>query len=221
MKLLDITFDLETCDVSPSAAPMQLAAIAWNRYVPVDGDADPFMRDGDNELHIFDERTDLSFCVMDGYSFSQDTIDFWSRQKPEVQAIVTDTDRQKLSPRQLYERFFRWITEAKEQYKADHVALWCQGQDFDIPMMKFAASKYGLRMPVSQYSFGDARTLAFSFALKDAERADDVYRRPKVAPYEALPPIPEQLDGYSHDAVYDCIRTTWSTWHLLYRMRLL
>ena len=220
MELLDITFDLETCDVSPSAAPMQLAAVAWDRYAPAEADADPFMRDGD-ELRIFDERTDLSFCVMEGYSFSQDTIDFWARQEPEVQAIVTDTGRPKLSPRQLYERFFRWILDTKQAFGAEHVALWCQGQDFDIPMMKYAASKYGMKMPVSQYSFSDARTLAFAFALKDPGNADYVYLRPKTAPYEALPPVPEHLGGHSHDAVFDCIRTTWNTWQLLYRMRLL
>lgn len=42
-KIIDITFDLETCDVTPSAAPMQLAAVVWDRY-RTEAIGDPFLR---------------------------------------------------------------------------------------------------------------------------------------------------------------------------------
>jgi hypothetical protein len=214
MKILDITFDLETCDVSPSAAPMQLAALAWDREST---DDDPFLRTSDGSLMSFDERTDLACAVMDGFTFSQSTIDFWSRQKPEVQAVVTDPSRPKLSPQQLYERFFQWITDTKQAYGADYIVLWCQGMDFDIAMMKYAADKFKLKLPVNQYGYRDARTVAFEAAVRRGNDVDDLFHRPKAAPYEYLPPLPDTLNGYSHDALFDCIRTTWSTWHLIRR----
>ena len=220
MQIIDITFDLETCDVSPSAAPLQLAAIAWDRTtrkpISIDTPTDPFLRDKeDHELCIFNERVDLACAVMDGFTFNQDTIDFWARQEPEVQAVVVNGDRQKLSPQMLYESFFKWLTTMKEMFEADHLVLWCQGQDFDIPMMKYAAMKFGLKIPVNQYSYRDARTIAFEMAATNADRIDEVFSQPKTAPYEFLPPIPDNLMGYSHDAVFDCIRTAWSTWNFL------
>lgn len=220
-KILDITFDLETCDVTPTAAPMQLAAVAWDR-TRTEADRDPFLRLGEDfkAIRMFDFRCDLTEAVMDGLTFSQDTISFWSRQPRETQqrVIGSDTDH-RFSPKDLYRQFFDWISDVKEDKEADHVVLWCQGQDFDIPMMKHCVAKYGLQMPFNQYSFRDCRTLAFEVALMQADRTDDIFRHPKSAPYEALPSIPDYLAGYSHDAAFDCIRSTWSVWNIMLRLR--
>lgn len=184
-------------------------------------DGDPFLRVGDGTtIRLFDFRCNLTEAVMDGLTFSQDTIDFWSRQPRETQQRVIGGGEDELfSPRRLYQEFFAWIEDLKQDEEADHVVLWCQGQDFDIPMMKHCAAKYGLKMPFNQYGFRDCRTVAFEMALMDTGRTDEIFRHPKSAPYELLPPIPDALMGYSHDASFDCIRSTWSTWNVMLRMR--
>lgn len=227
-KIIDITFDLETCDVTPSAAPMQLAAVAWDR-TRIKADGDPFLRDeapvsadspAEALLLLFNRRADLTAAVMDGLSFSQDTIDFWSRQRIEAKREVMGTEpSQRLSPEELWRTFFAWCEAVKGRTGSDHICLWCQGQDFDIPMMKHCATKYGLQMPFNQYSFRDCRTLALEAALTARDRADEIFRHPKTEPYRLLPPMPDYLTGYSHDAAFDCIRSTWSTWHVLLQMK--
>lgn len=217
-KILDITFDLETCDVTPTAAPLQLAAVAWDR-TKKDAEGDPFLRDG-KQLIAFNMRCDLTEAVMDGLTFSQNTIDFWSRQPRKTQQRVIGTESDiRLSPKELWYAFFDWCDSLKDETDSDHIVLWCQGQDFDIPMMKHCAAKYGLKMPFNQYSFRDCRTLAFEMALTTEDRIDEMFRYPKSAPYDYLPPIPEALQGYSHDALFDCIRSTWSVWHILNKIK--
>ena len=63
--VLDITFDLETCALCPTAAVMSIAAVAWHRAA----DATPFIGD---ERFSFRANIDLKSAFVDGFTFDAD-----------------------------------------------------------------------------------------------------------------------------------------------------
>ena len=182
---------------------------------------------------------------MDGLTVSGDTQQWWSRQKDEVRRAVTGDPRSRLTPRELWQTFFAWTEAVRERTGARHLVLWCQGQDFDIAMMRYQAHRYGLRLPVSQYSLRDCRTLALELALlrdrtpHDAARRcadprpltpDELFSAPSREPYRHLPPLPATALAAAapfaaagtlqpHEPLYDALRSSWSTWHALRELR--
>ena len=219
MKHLDITFDFETCSTAPDAAPMQLAAVAWSRRVK----DNPFLED------TFCVGVDLRTCVVAGFSFDQDTIDFWSRQNNTAKSCVLADEP--LPVNDAFRKFFDWVDDVKKKYEAETVCLWCQGQDFDFPILKTIARKFFMTLPIPQHYFRDCRTFVLETALMvtDGENAkrlpdyirpsgshDDILRKPMLA-YDLFPKIPaELLEGRAqHDGLYDCLRSTWSVWQCM------
>jgi hypothetical protein len=213
MKHIDITFDFETCSTAPDAAPMQLAAIVWNRFA--EGEY-PFTED------TFDVGIDLRTCVVEGFSFDQDTVNFWSRQNTVAKQNVTETECYAVDT--AFQQFCEWIEQMKQKYDAGTVCLWCQGQDFDFPILKTIARKFGLKMPVHQHYFRDCRTFVLEAGMMMAQRkiagssgalltADEIMAKPMRA-YDIIPKLSSKMmDGRTqHDALYDCLRSTWAVW---------
>lgn len=260
--IIDITFDLETADTAVTAAPLQLAAVAWLRNAELSyqtgGRRDPFLRqkdiynDNENEnengeaLVAYSRHCDLTAAWMDGLTVSSDTQQWWSRQKDEVRRAVTGDPRSRLTPEELWQTFFAWTEAVRERTGARHLVLWCQGQDFDIAMMRYQAHRYGLRLPVSQYSLRDCRTLALELALlfdrtphADAPSRtprpltpDELFSAPSREPYRHLPPLPATALAAAapfaaadtlqpHEPLYDALRSSWSTWHAIQELRLM
>lgn len=117
MKHIDITFDFETCSTAPDAAPITLGAIVWNRNVELDN---PFTED------TFSVAIDLRTCVTAGFSFDQDTINWWKNQNNEAkQSLVRDKC---YAVDVAYNMFSDWIDAMKQKYNAETVCLWCQGK---------------------------------------------------------------------------------------------
>lgn len=214
MKHIDITFDFETVSTAPDAAPMQLGAIVWNRNTELET---PFTDDA------FSVGIDLRTCAVEGFSFDQDTIDWWSRQNITAKQCVTEDECYAVDT--AFQQFCEWINQMKQKYEADTVCLWCQGQDFDFPILKTIARKFGLKMPVHQHYFRDCRTFVLETALTfaghgnyidDFPSVSEIMEKPMRA-YELIPDIPEEfLKGRArHDALYDCLRSTWSVWQCM------
>ena len=220
--IIDITFDLETADTAVTAAPLQLAAVAWQRHMPVEIGYAPWLTEGGKPV-CYNRHADLTQGMMDGLTISADTAAWWSRQSPAVQRAAAGSPADRLAPRDLWQTFFAWVEAVGRQTGARHTVLWCQGQDFDIAMLRHAARRYGLALPVTQYSFRDARTLALETTLCASHvTADMLFDDPKGAPYEWYPAMPASeaglTAGAAHDALYDAMRTAWGTWHCLRRI---
>lgn len=215
MKHIDITFDFETVSTAPDAAPMQLGAIVWNRDTELDT---PFMD------YAFNTSIDLRTCAVEGFSFDQDTIDWWSRQNDTSKQCVTKGECYAVD--RAFQQFCGWIEEMKKKYEADTVCLWCQGQDFDFPILKTIARKFNLKMPVHQHYFRDCRTYVLETALILADthsapegftfNVSDILEKPMRA-YDLIPKLPAKIieNRTQHDAIYDCLRSTWSVWHCM------
>lgn len=214
MKHLDITFVLETCSDAPDAAPMCLAAVAWDRFA---AGQRPFLSEE------FKVGIDLRSCVMKGFDFSMETVLWWSRQSAEAQESVAGEECYPID--MAFRLFCDWIKDVRAKYTVGSVCLWCQGSDFDIPVLKHVANRFGLHMPIDRNGFRDCRT----YIIEAAQMLADTGRIPSVSPdrdvtadailadpqraFLMAPPFEEQ--GTKCDPVYNAKRSTWAVWHLM------
>lgn len=214
MKLIDITIDLETCSTTPNAAIMQLAAVAWDRNH--DDSTTLF-----NGMPVLNVGVDLRTAVMDGFDFDPSTCLFWHGNKQQVKDVVLNLEAHPI--KDVVVDFIKWIGEVRLNFGADEVCLWAQGSDFDIAIIRNALAKYGLRLPMSQKFFRDARSICLEIgahllrdkdiepddALCDMKTYEDSIYDVLTSRYEAPPTINETC---VHDALYDARRTAFSTW---------
>lgn len=242
MNHIDITFDMETCATTVNAAVMQVAAVAWDRRA----NENPFLLPNTSyDRRTFNERTDLHSCVMDGFDFDPDTVRWWAGQKDEAKTAVMDGKPRHI--RDVFARFAGWIVDLKKEYHAESVCLWCQGMDFDGAILRNVCKKYGIIMPFAFQQFRDCRTLILEAAVIKAEKRKDAIigtdgenyllsngdlvsrkmttpeqiladNRKAYALYERLPLQYGNKDNL-HDALYDCLNSSWNTWQALKIMK--
>lgn len=229
MKILDITVDLETLALTPNAAIMQIAAVAWQR----DAEDTPFFlthwKDEDGTEHskmadhyIFDNKIDLRSCVALNMDFDQKTVAFWSTQKPEVKHAVLYSEDCDYVLSEALNSFMAWAAELASELdeKGCSIRLWCQGSDFDIALLRNAAAKCGLTEEFDRVfphtSFRDARTFTLEIGRAVTYPFFPLADRNDVKPssiYQALPPF--EGSNLTHDARYDCLKTTWAVWNVM------
>lgn len=205
MKHLDITLDLETCSLSTNAAVLQLAAVAWNRYAEDSNEV--FVTD----IPTFDAKVDLRSCLMDGFDFDRDTCKWWADRPSKLRAEMMSGDCYPLE--EVFRNFADWLTDAKQIAGADSLALWAQGADFDLAILRTVCRKYGIRLPLSYHDFRCARTFIIEVGANRVlqEPLEGLKDHSKV--YDCLPPCP--LDDDAHNALYDAQRTSYNLWNVL------
>ena len=235
MKHLDFTIDFETVGLTAQAAPMQVACLPWLR----DDDRDPFVRD--DELKPFVAYVDLRSCVVDGFEFSQDTVQWWSRKSEVAKSAVCAGEAQPVAD--VLVSLLDYIDNTAERYHLDSLCLWCQGPDVDIAILRHLCAKYDVYLEdiVPHTAFRDCRTVIIEAAVTEAQRrynvavatatsilpdgtpypletptVADILADPKKA-YDFYDPLPEKYANGSeaHDALYDCRRSSWYTWQAL------
>lgn len=214
MNILDISIDFETCALCPTAAVMSVGAVAWNR----NGEVSPFFLCGDDidKVSLFSKHVDLRSAFLDGFTFDQDTANWWSKQSDSAKAALLESDDTPLtSLRDTIESLFAWIKFYIEVKQAEDVCLWSQGSDFDIAILRNICAKYGLLIPVKYTNFRDHRTYFLEGARTICARADinfnirEAYRL--VDEYGG--------DGAQHDPVFDCKRSIYSTWQMMQMLK--
>lgn len=139
-EVVDISLDIETLSKCENAAIISIAAV-------------PFYKSGVDEFIIerpfehlglakkvgtrapFYEVVNATTCAMAGMHFEQETVNFWSQQEDLAKAeFFTHTA---LSIRDVLEGFVNYIVAIKEEFDVD-VCIWCQGTDFDLPIIRSA-----------------------------------------------------------------------------------
>lgn len=212
---IDITFDLETCARTPNAAVMQAAAVAWCR----DEESDPFSLFLDKNA-VFNEYIDLRTCVVDGFDFDQQTVNWWSLQSEETKKAVCSGLAE--STKEVFYRFNLWIKDVVKIADAQSACLWCQGMDFDGSILRNICHKYDLELPLKYQQFRDCRTIIIEAAAIKARNSMDAKSEEKILldpskAYDFYDPMPDDyIPGKSvHDALYDALRSSWNTWQAL------
>ena len=150
----DVTLDLETCALCPTAAVMSIGAVAWDRN-QVDT---PFYEEGNmnNADYLYLRHIDLRSQFVNGFTFDQDTANWWASRSKEAKLAVTAQDCQPCdSVENVVVDFFQWITEIAN---GDEICLWSQGSDFDIAILRNICQQFQIDLPVSYKNFRDHRT---------------------------------------------------------------
>ena len=203
----DVTLDLETCALCPTAAVMSIGAVAWDRN-QVDT---PFYEAGNmqNADYLYLRHIDLRSQFVNGFTFDQDTANWWSSRSKEAKAAVTSQDCQPCdSVENVVVDFFQWITEIAN---GDEICLWSQGADFDIAILRNICQTFHIDLPVSYKNFRDHRTFFLEGATIILDAAQQPYDANRayslVEPYEG--------EGVAHDPIYDCKRSIYSTWQMM------
>lgn len=209
----DITLDLETCALCPTAAVMSIGAVAWDRN-QVDT---PFYEEGNmnNADYLYLRHIDLRSQFVNGFTFDQDTANWWSSRSKEAKAAVTAPDSQPCdSIENVVVDFFQWIKEIAD---GDEICLWSQGSDFDIAILRHICQTFQIDLPVSYKNFRDHRTFFLEGARIILDAAQQPYDPSRayslVEPYEG--------EGVAHDPIYDCKRSIYSTWQMMKHLKCL
>lgn len=209
----DVTLDLETTALCPTAAVMSIGAVAWNR-----NQADtPFYETGsmNNADYLYLRHVDLRSQFVNGFTFDQDTANWWASRSKEAKMAVTAPDFQPCdSIEHVVVDFFQWITEIAN---GDEICLWSQGSDFDIAILRNICQKFQIDLPVSYKNFRDHRTFFLEGARIILDAAQQPYDPSRayslVEPYEG--------DGVAHDPIFDCKRSIYSTWQMMKHLKCL
>lgn len=221
--MIDVTVDLETCALCPTAAVMSIAAVAWKRY----GKESPFFDEGDGVLRnsTFSAHVDLRSMFLNGFTFDQSTADWWSKQSNEAKAALleNDCDEQPCQPIDVVVNdLFDWVDDIRKKLGDEDLCLWAQGTDFDVAILKHICWKMGIKFRVKYTGFRDHRTFYLEMAriLWDAaEPNEEKFTLEKA--YSLTTDYKDITDdeGAAHDPVFDCKRSIYSTWQMMKKIR--
>lgn len=204
--ILDITVDLETLSKSPSAAIIQIAAVAWRRSAtdhPVIADIVPFVA-----------SVDLRSCIAEGFDVDMDTVRWWCSQSREAkEAVLGDSPAYPIND--VLTGFADWVNEALAVATAYSVCLWSQGSDFDIPVLRNAFARFKIPFPVPYFNIRDCRTLVSEVLPSIAFRRGKSFSKasPEVALKILAPDI--SVPGCKHDPLHDATLSTLASWAVL------
>ena len=213
--MIDITFDFETCALSPNAAVMSMAAVAWDR----NGEDTPFYTD-DNILKYptYSAHVDLRSMFIDGFDFDKRISDWWASQSDEAKANVLAADNYDepcLPIKDVVENFFSWVSAVEKSMESSDANLWCQGSDFDIAILRNICNKYHIDLPIKHNNFRDHRT----FYMEGAKIICDIAGA-KFAPSRAYAMVDDyEIPGVKHDPTFDCQRSIAFTWQMMKHLR--
>lgn len=204
---INVTFDLETCALCPTAAVMSIGAVAWN----ADAEVNPFT-DGFSGDYCFYQHVDLRSSFVDGFTFEKKTSDWWMTQDDDAKKALLEYDEMPLRPIDIVIKdFFGFISSVQTENSTKEVKLWSQGSDFDIAILRNICSKYNIEIPVSYKNFRDHRTFFMEGAKIVCDKAgvelDDSKAYLMVDEYDG--------PGEPHNPIYDCKRSIWFTWQMM------
>lgn len=181
MKIIDITFDLETTSLSADAAILQIGAVAWDSTAKGNspffdfGDAkskekDPYMVDPAmirKERCMFLQNLPLTEQFLAGCDIDKDTQNWWLQQDFNVKARLLSNVGKSVAVS--LNSFFRFIGKVCDRTHADKFNLWCQGPDTDIAILKMAVKRFlnfnPHAFPIDHTRFRDCRTLILQCGL--------------------------------------------------------
>lgn len=220
--MIDVTFDWESCSLSPTAAVMSLGAVAWKRY----GKESPFFDEGDGVLRnsTFSAHVDLRSMFINGFAFDKSTAEWWAKQSDEVKAALlgNDSDEEPCRPIDVViNDFFGWIAYIKKKLGDEELCLWAQGSDFDPAILRYICYKLGIKLEIKHTQLRDHRTFYLEMARIIWDAAEPNEERFDLDKAYALTTDYKDIadEGAAHDPIFDCKRSIYSTWQMMTKIR--
>ena len=221
--MIDVTVNLETCALCPTAAVMSIAAVAWKRY----GKESPFFDEGDGVLRnsTFSAHVDLRSMFLNGFTFDQSTADWWAKQSDEAKAALLDNDSEEspcLPIDVVVNDLFDWMEDVKKKLGDEDLCLWAQGTDFDCAIIRYICYKLGIKFRIKHTQLRDHRTFYLELARifwDAAESNEEPFTLEKA--YALTTDYKDITDGEgaAHDPIFDCKRSIYSTWQMMKKIR--
>lgn len=182
-KQINMAVGIETLSKRSTAAIIGIAARVFD---PNGG----CVEGEDKDFHV---AIDATSCAMLGMDFDPDTVYWWSRKSDEQkkQFELTESIKNALSHLSLF------IEDIKLANDADEVIIWCQGTDFDIPILRNAFvcvnnDREEKTLPWKYSNVRDSRTYILENIRLMYPNCEE--------PYSVIPKRP---DWNKHDALSD------------------
>lgn len=141
---IHVMIDNEAMDTSPTAALLQIGAVAF----------DPYLKGFDvnaNFKDCFEKNIDLTSSLMLGCTIDQNTVEWWRKQDEKARASVYSGGK---DIRLVLNDFVQWF---KSLGKVEGV--WSHGTYFDIAQLEFCFKKAGIEVPWKYAIVRDTRTV--------------------------------------------------------------
>lgn len=182
-KQINMAVGIETLSKRSTAAIIGIAARVFD---PNGG----CVEGEDKDFHV---AIDATSCAMLGMDFDPDTVYWWSCKSDEQkkQFELTESIKNALSHLSLF------IEDIKLANDADEVIIWCQGTDFDIPILRNAFvcvnnDREEKTLPWKYSNVRDSRTYILENIRLMYPNCEE--------PYSVIPKRP---DWNKHDALSD------------------
>jgi hypothetical protein len=147
--------DIETLAAQPNAALVSLGACKFDWTGKI--------------LDKFYTNIDALDCKKYGLVISQSTLDWWGKQSKEARR-AWQVDAQPLKESLM--SFNDWVGDLNHE-------MWCNGANFDYPILEEAYIRTGLEKPWKYYNLNDLRTVnnLFNIDMRKmrAEEEPDTY----------------------------------------------
>ncbi|MBR1654864.1 MAG: 3'-5' exoribonuclease [Prevotella sp.] len=148
MPNINIALDIETLSLQPTAAIIAIAAKTFE--LP----GEEIKRFSSREFFC---NIDVVSSVMAGLTASDDTLQWWMEQDEEVQKVCFSPDSS-VTIKQALRKLKSFV--ARIRSKAEGIAIWVEGTDFDIPILRNAYFRVlDEKEPWDRSELRDARTV--------------------------------------------------------------
>lgn len=132
--------DLETLDTSPTALVLTIGAVKFNPY-------EIQSRDDVDSLYL---KIDVESCDPLDLSISDDTLEWWAKQKPEaIEDAFSNTNRTHI--KDAMDELYKFCWGCK--------AVWSNGAGFDIVILENIFRKLQKKTPWDYWNVRDVRTI--------------------------------------------------------------
>ena len=192
---INIALDIETLSTRPTAAIIEIAAQSFSF-----AGNQPIDREGPLYLLV-----NASTCAMYGFHFDMETVNWWASQPDEVKIFNKNCTSASESIKSVLLSLKYYIDDLKRKYPDSELLVWCQGTDFDIPILRNAYQVvFGTDVPWPHDCVRDARTFVHSvYGLHGKDDGN---------PYDLIPKNP---DWQPHNPLSDCEQLIWNVRHAI------
>lgn len=152
LKFKHICTDIETLSVRPNSVIVSISAVKFNINSP--------------EVETFEVNINPRASIDLGLHVDQDTLNWW-KTKPEAAKAWMNSDVSIYDALQQYVEFCTYD---------DKIIHWCNGENFDFPILDSSMTATGLVPPWKYYNLRDMRT---AFWLGNL----DIFTEPRVGLY--------------------------------------
>lgn len=193
----NIALDIETLSTQPTAAIISIAArvFTFTAESPVCCDS---------VATEFTALVSATSCAMDGLHFDMDTVRWWSEQSSLAKAPFEQLTGQEIPIIKALDGLTTFIEHIRALSPDNKILVWCQGTDFDIPILRNAYNVvWEVREPWHRHEIRDARTFIHTTI--------GLIRPDVQDPYSLIPKNP---NWHPHEALSDVDQLIWNVLHV-------